>query len=69
MSEMVSNEETRTKIDNERSKISLQYVYGRLFFLLSERQNPNMSILSSGNPFAERILFWVLLLEKMSNMY
>ena len=40
-----------------------------IYFGLSERHNPNMSLLSPGNPFAEMILFWVLLLEKMSNMY
>ena len=39
------------------------------YFGLPERHNPNMDILSSGNPFVERILFWVLLLEKMSNRY
>jgi hypothetical protein len=38
-------------------------------FGLSERHNPNMSIISPRNPFAERILFWVLLLEKISNRY
>ena len=38
-----------------------------MHFRLSERHNPNMSILSSENSFVERILFWVLLLEKMSN--
>jgi len=39
------------------------------YFGLSERHNPNMGIISPGNPFAERILFWVLLLEKMPNIY
>jgi len=39
------------------------------YFRLPERHNPNMGILSPKNPFAERILFWVLLLEKIPNMY
>ena len=39
------------------------------YFWLPERHNLNMGILSPGNPFAERILFWVLLLEKMPNRY
>jgi len=38
------------------------------YFGLSKRHNPNISILSLGNPFAEMIIFWVLLLEKMLNM-
>ena len=38
-------------------------------FGLSKRHNPNMSILAPENPFTEIILFWVLLLEKMSNRY
>ena len=33
------------------------------YFGLPERHNPNMGIHSPRNPFAERILFWVLLLE------
>ena len=40
-----------------------------IYFGLPERHNPNMGILSPVNPFAERILFWVLLLEKMPNGY
>jgi len=47
------------------NRVSIQETY----FRLPERHNPNMSILSPGNPFAERILFWVLLLEKMPNRY
>jgi len=39
------------------------------YFGLPERHNPNMDILSPENSFAEMILFWVLLLEKMPNMY
>jgi hypothetical protein len=39
------------------------------YFGLPERHNLNMDILSPGNSFAERILFWVLLLEKMPNRY
>ena len=39
------------------------------YFGLPERHNPNMSILCHGNLFVEMILFWVLLLEKMPNMY
>jgi hypothetical protein len=39
------------------------------YFGLPKRHNPNMGILSPENPFAERTLFWVLLLEKMPNMY
>ena len=39
------------------------------YFGLPERHNPNMDILSPGNPFAERILFCVLLLEKIPNRY
>ena len=38
-------------------------------FGLQQRHNPNMSILSPRNPFAEMILFWVPLLERMSNVY
>jgi len=38
-------------------------------FRLPERQNPNMSILYLGNPFTEKIIFWILLLEKMLNGY
>jgi hypothetical protein len=41
----------------------------KIHFRLPERHNPNMSIFSLENPFAERILFWVMLLEKMSNEY
>ena len=40
----------------------------KIYFGLSEMHNPNMGILSPGNPFAEMILFWVLL-EKMLNRY
>ena len=32
-------------------------------FGLQQRHNPNMSILSPGDLFAERVLFWVLLLK------
>ena len=39
----------------------------KAFEMLRERHNPNISILSPETPFIERILFWVLLLEKMSN--
>jgi len=39
------------------------------YFGLPERHNPNIDILSSGNPFREMILFLVLLLEKIPNMY
>jgi hypothetical protein len=41
----------------------------KIYFRLSERHNSNMSILSLGNPFEERILFEVLLLENMLNGY
>jgi hypothetical protein len=34
-----------------------------------ERHNPNLNILSPGDPFAERVVFWVLLLEKTKNRY
>ena len=47
------------------NRVSIQETY----FGLSERQNPNMDILSPGNPFAEMILFWILLLEKIPNRY
>ena len=47
------------------NKVSIQEIY----FGLPERHNLNMDILSPKNPFAERILFWVLLLEKMPNKY
>ena len=39
------------------------------YFGLQQRHNPNMSILSPGDSFAERVLFWVLLLEKTKNRY
>ena len=39
------------------------------YFGLSERHDPNISILSPENPFAKMINFWVLLLEKMTNGY
>ena len=38
-------------------------------FGLQQRHNPNMSILSPGDSYAERVLFWVLLLEKTKNGY
>jgi hypothetical protein len=34
-------------------------------FGCQERYNPNLSILSPGDPFIRRVLFWVLLLEKI----
>jgi len=40
-----------------------------IYFWFSERHNLNIDILSPGNSFAEMILFWVLLLEKMPNRY
>ena len=40
-----------------------------IYFGLSDRHNTNISILFSENSFAEMILFWVMLLEKMSNGY
>jgi hypothetical protein len=43
----------------------IEYLYARLIFGLQQRHNPNMSILSPGDSFAERVLFWVLLLEKI----
>ena len=39
------------------------------YFGLSERHDPNTSIISPGKLFAEIILFWVPLLERMSNGY
>ena len=39
------------------------------YFGLQQRHNPNMSILSPKNSFTERVLFWVLLLEKTKNGY
>jgi hypothetical protein len=39
------------------------------YFRLPERHKSNIGILSPRKPFAEMILFWVLLLEKMSNRY
>jgi len=55
----------KPKMGSERSKISLQQTTytGDLFWVVWETQ-PKYK-----NTFAERILFWVLLLEKMSNMY
>jgi len=47
------------------SRVLIRETYFRLF----ERHNLNMSIISPVNLFAEMILFWVLLLEKMSNGY
>ena len=38
-------------------------------FELQQRHNPNMSILSPKDSFAERVLFWVMLLEKTKNRY
>jgi hypothetical protein len=38
-------------------------------FGCQEIHNPNMGILSPEDPFAERIVFWVLLLEKTKNRY
>jgi hypothetical protein len=38
-------------------------------FELQQRHNPDMSILYPGDSFAERVLFWVLLLEKTKNGY
>ena len=34
------------------------------YFGLQQRHIPNMSIVSPGDSFAERVVFWVLLLEK-----
>jgi len=34
------------------------------YFRYQERHNLNMSILSPQDPFVERILFWMLLLER-----
>ena len=39
------------------------------YFELPERHNSNMGILSPENLFTEMIFFWVLLLEKIPNMY
>jgi len=36
---------------------------------LQQRHNPNMSILSPEDSFAERVFFWVVLLEKIKNRY
>jgi hypothetical protein len=41
----------------------------KTYFGCYERHNPNLSILSPGDPFAERVVFWVLLLEKTKNGY
>ena len=38
-------------------------------FGYQERYNPNLSILSPGDLFAKRVLFWVSLLEKTKNGY
>ena len=47
------------------NRVPIQEIY----FGLPERHNLNMGILSPGNPFTEMILFWVLLSEKMPNIY
>ena len=47
------------------NRVSIRETY----FSLPERHNTNMGILSPVNSFTERILFWVLLLEKMPNRY
>ena len=47
------------------NRVSIRVTY----FGLPERHHPNMGILSPGNLFTERILFWVLLLEKIPNRY
>jgi hypothetical protein len=39
------------------------------YFELLQTHNPNMSILSPGDSFAEIILFWAMLLEKIKNGY
>ena len=41
----------------------------KTYFGLPEKHNSNIDILSPENQFTESILFWVLLLEKMPNMY
>ena len=39
------------------------------YFGLQQRHNPNMSILSPRDSFVERVIFWVILLEKTKNRY
>jgi len=41
----------------------------KIYFGCQERHNLNLSILSPGDPFTERVVFWVMLLEKTKNMY
>jgi len=41
----------------------------KIYFRYQERYNPNLSILSPRDLFAERVLFWVSLLEKTKNGY
>ena len=38
-------------------------------FRLQQRHNLNMSFLSPRDSFVERVLFWVILLEKTKNGY
>ena len=56
-------------VTRDKKSVSNRVPIRETYFGLSERHNPNMSILSPENPFAETILFWVWLLEKMPNMY
>ena len=41
----------------------------KTYFKSQKRHNPNLSILSPRDPFAEMVVFWVLLLEKTKNKY
>jgi hypothetical protein len=58
---------SKPKMDSSRLKIGFRLPIRKTHFGLSEKHNPNMSILPPGNSFAEKILFWILLLEKMLN--
>ena len=41
----------------------------KIHFGYQKRYNLNLSILSPGDPFAERVFFWASLLEKTKNRY
>jgi len=52
-------------VARDLKSVSNRLLIRKIHFRLSERHNSNMNILSPENPFAEMILFWVMLLEKM----
>ena len=56
-------------IARDPKSVSNRVPIWEIYLGLHERHKPNMDILSPENSFVEMILFYVLLLEKMLNMY